>query len=47
MQEDPEHENPELEDGRPAEVRDGAAPQSPEEREEDVQDAGTVESIGY
>jgi hypothetical protein len=44
---DDRHENPELEDGRPAEVRSGEAPQSPEECEEDVQDAETVESVGY
>ena len=42
-----QHENPALEDGRPAEVRRGKEPQAPEEREEDVQDTDTVESVGY
>jgi hypothetical protein len=44
---DRKHENPEIEDGRPAEVREGETPQAPEEREEDVQDDSTVESVGY
>jgi hypothetical protein len=44
---DDKHENPELEDGRPVEVRTGETPQPPEEAEEDVQDASMVESVGY
>ena len=41
------HDKPEIEDGRPAEVRDGETPQSSEERDEDVQDDSTVKSVGY
>jgi len=37
----------ELQDGRPAEVREGREPQSSEERDEDIADASTVESVGY
>jgi hypothetical protein len=44
---DREQEKPKIEDGRPAEVRDGESPQSSEERDEDVQDESTVESVGY
>ena len=44
---DREQKKPEIEDGRPAEVREGQAPQAPEEREEDIQDDSTVDSVGY
>ena len=44
---DREQEKPKIEDGRPAEVREGGSPQSPQERDEDVQDESTVESVGY
>ncbi len=36
-----------LEDGRPAEVREGREPQPAEQAEEDIADPSTVESIGY
>jgi hypothetical protein len=36
-----------LEDGRPAEVREGQKPQTDREKEEDIPDPSTVESVGY
>lgn len=39
--------NEPLEDGRPAEIREGQEPQPEEEAEEDIADPSTVESIGY
>ena len=36
-----------LEDGRPAEVREGQEPQADKEKDEDIPDPSTVESVGY
>ena len=44
---DRKQDKPKIEDGRPAEVRVGETPQSPQERDEDIQDDSTVESVGY
>jgi hypothetical protein len=41
------NERTELQDGRPAEVREGEEPQSTEDCEEDIPDASTVENVGY
>jgi hypothetical protein len=45
--ENEKREMPELQDGRPVEVREGQKPQSTEESEEDIPDASTVKSVGY
>lgn len=44
---DDKPKNEPLEDGRPAEVREGGEPQPEEQAEEDIPDSSTVESIGY
>jgi hypothetical protein len=45
---DDQRRDPEpLEDGRPAEVREGQQPQTQTEKEEDIPDPSTVESVGY
>jgi hypothetical protein len=36
-----------IEDGRPAEVREGLEPQSDDEAQEDIPDKDTVENVGY
>jgi hypothetical protein len=36
-----------IEDGRPAEIREGQEPQPADEAEEDIPDPSTVESVGY
>ncbi len=36
-----------LEDGRPAEVREGREPQSEDEAQEDIPDQETIENVGY
>ena len=46
MDEDKRKNEP-LEDGRPADVREGEEPQSAEEAEEDIPDSSTIESVGY
>jgi len=46
MDEEPRNPEP-LEDGRPAEVRQGEKPQTEEDKQEDIPDPSTVESVGY
>lgn len=47
LMEKDKHKNPELQDGRPVEVREGKVPQSKAEKQEDIPDTETVENIGY
>jgi hypothetical protein len=47
MEDEKKQESSELRDGRPVEVREGRTPQSSEEKEEDIPDPSTVESVGY
>ncbi len=44
---DDDRRNEELEDGRPAEVREGEQPQADADKDEDIPDPSTVESVGY
>jgi len=36
-----------IEDGRPVEIREGQTPQTEHDKEEDIPDESTVESVGY
>ena len=36
-----------TEDGRPAEVREGAEPQPDDEAQDDIPDRETIENVGY
>jgi hypothetical protein len=36
-----------TEDGRPAEVREGRAPEADDSVEEDIPDESTIENVGY
>ena len=47
MSDDKDKTEDALEDGRPAEVREGQEPQPREKAEEDIPDPSTVESVGY
>ena len=47
---DDQHRKPKpepIEDGRPAEIREGQEPQAEPDKEEDIPDPSTVESVGY
>ncbi len=45
--EDKQPDSTPIEDGRPAEVREGVEPQSDEEAQEDIADEETIENVGY
>lgn len=44
---DKERDTTAIEDGRPAEVREGLEPQSDDEAQEDIADKETIENVGY